>query len=116
MKEQFINKIKELLFAKGFREIDNKFVRTVNIRQPGQVMIINGQRMEQPGQESEIKYVVTYAGDGYISNMDDSNKVDVSSVMFEVYVDGEQQGGYMEAYRWDDIEGFTQVLTNIVRQ
>lgn len=116
MKEQFISKLEEALFGYGFSKKDNNtYERIQTLTQPGQVMIINGRQMKQPDQLVEIKHVVKEVGDGYISNMDDTNKVDLTTYEFLVYVNGREQGAMSIAYRWDDVEDFKINLSNIIQ-
>lgn len=115
MKEQFISKIEEVLFGYGFSKKDNTYERIQTLTQPGQVMIINGRQMKQPDQHVEVKHVVKEVGDGYISNMDDTNKVDLTTYEFLVYVNGQEQGAMSIAYRWDDAEDFKINLSNIIQ-
>lgn len=114
MKEQFINEVKNILVGFGFSESNNQYVRSQIFIQPGQQLIINGQQINQPNQEIEVKHVVTELGDGYCCNQDDTNKQEFTQYNIQVFVKGELNGEYISAYYWNDIEQFKNELTKIL--
>lgn len=115
MREEFINKIKEVLTGYGFIESNGQYERVQYFTQPGQQMIINGQAFNQPDQQIEVKHVIKEFGDGYCSNIDDSNKQEYTQFCFEVYVNNQINGELNSAYYWNDITTFKKDLENILR-
>ena len=58
-----------------------------NHQSPPGFMIINGQRIEHPPIITKIE--IEYTGDGWISNSDDSNRVDTTQWDIRLIRDGE---------------------------
>ena len=118
MKEQFLKEVEEALVGYGFNnqsEGDNwEYVRTQTFTQPGQQMVINGQAFQQPSQEIEVQHIVKDLGDGYYENLDGSNRVDITTFEFQVWMKNEIQGQLSSTYAWDDIEGFKNDLQHIL--
>jgi hypothetical protein len=115
MREEFINKIKEILTGYGFNESNSQYERVQFFTQPGQQMIINGQSFNQPDKQIEVKHIVIEAGDGYCSNIDDTNKQEFTQFDFKVYVNNQINGELNTAYYWDDVEAFKKDLQNILK-
>ena len=59
-KKDFLDSIKSHMSKQGFQEVDKDifYERVRVVRQPGQTISINGQVMQQPGKEIEIKQTV----------------------------------------------------------
>lgn len=113
MKDQFISKVDEMLTKLNFTKIENKYELNKVVSQPGQVIVINGQRMEQPGQSINIKYIINDLGDGYISNVDDSNKIDLIFYKIEVYVQDVLEGEYSSGYGFDEYDRLEREWSNL---
>ena len=114
-REQFIKQIQDVLVGYGFKSVsDTEYERVQTFTQPGQQMVINGQAFQQPPQEIEIKHIVRDLGDGYCENVDGSNRVDMTTFEFQVFMKNEIQGQLSSAYAWDDIEGFKKDLQHIL--
>lgn len=116
MKDQFISKVDEMLTKLNFVKTENKYELNKVVSQPGQVIVINGQRLEQPGQSVNIKYVITDLGDGYISNVDDSNKIDLIFYKIEVYVQDVLEGEYSSGYGFDEYDRLEREWSNILNK
>lgn len=115
MKEQFINEVKNILASFGFTESNGQYIKVQTFIQPGQQIIINGKQINQPNQEIEVKHIVTEIGDGYCSNIDDSNKQEFTEFHFQVFVKNDLSGELMSIYYWNDIELFKTDLTHILK-
>lgn len=113
--QTFIENIKHRLVTIGFNEEDNTFIKTNKVTQPGQAMIINGQRFEQPGIDIDLIYKVYMLGDGWISNKDDTNKKDLQWIKFEVYVGDEQQAELTEAFYENDLNRFNELTSKLFK-
>lgn len=112
-KDTWLSSIETLLTQLGFTKVDNGFERTQQQRHGGQVTIINGQRMEQPGQIVTIKNTVTFNGDGWISNKDDTNKREFTQVIFEVFTNGNSQGSAEQCMYWDSHDDVITMVKQI---
>lgn len=112
MREQFISDVKTFLLEKEFIENDSLFEKTINYTQPGSTMIINGQQINQPGKQIEMKFIVKEFGDGYYSDIDDENKVYYTQFELSILTNNELKELATIAYRWDDINSFKKDLIN----
>jgi hypothetical protein len=118
MKAEFIKQVIEVLTGYGFSPSEGdewEYRRLQTFIQPGQVIVINGQQMQQPSQEIEVKHVITEIGDGYYENSNGTCRVDLIEYNFQVYVKDDLQAELTVAYDYDDIEGFKIDLQNILR-
>lgn len=101
--------------SKGFEESDDGFICTKRVRQPGQTISINGRVMQQPGEEIEIKNIVCFIGDGWVANMDDTNKKDFSQVIFKTYQNNALVFQYEDMFYWDDLDCFYNILNKVFK-
>lgn len=65
-REEFLNSINDYLESVGFIKNDNIYLKETQARTAGQVMVINGRRMEQPGQIINIKMTIEECGEGFV--------------------------------------------------
>lgn len=100
-KDTWLSSIETLLTQLGFIKVDNGFERVHQQRHGSQVITINGQRMEQPGQIVTIKNTIMFNDDGWISNKDDTNKREFTQVIFEAITNGNSQGSVEQCMYWD---------------
>ena len=112
-KDNWLSSIETSLSQLGFTKVDNGFERTQQQRHGGQVTIINGQRMEQPGQIITIKNTITFNDDGWISNKDDTNKREFTQVIFEVFINGNSQGSAEQCMYWDSPDDVIKTVKQI---
>lgn len=114
IKQEWINAVESHIFPNGFEEILGGYERIKIARQPGQTIIINGRQMQQPGKEIEIRQYIYLDGDGWVADMDESNKMEFTQVRFEVYQGDKLSMQYEEVFYWDDptyfINFFNQVF------
>jgi hypothetical protein len=114
-KKIFIDSIQELLQSKGFKEVDNNWQRIQQHRLPGQIISINGQRLEQPGQIIEVKYSVHFNEDGWVSNEDETIKRDFTQIHLIIKEGETTQLDHEECFYWDDIEYIIHLLNHIFK-
>ena len=116
-KESWISSIESILNQHNFiKENDNTFKHEFSAVTQGQVMVINGHRVEYPGKQVTVKNIIRFDGDGYISDEDEiSNKQEFSVVSFESYLDDEEQGLYNECLYWNDTDRFRVILSQFIR-
>lgn len=97
-------------------QIDEVVIYKLNkqVRQPGQVMIINGQRQEIPGQLFTIEFEVKILGEGWVEN-NDEEKTPILFVNFKSIVNNDINIDYFEGFYLDRIEDFDRIFNQIYR-
>ena len=113
IKQEWIKTIESNLSARGFKSTDCGYERIQITRQPGQTISINGRVMQQPGKEIEIKQTIYVIGDGWVSNLDDSNKVDFTQIRFEAYQADNLALEYEDIVYWDEPNCFIEIFNKI---
>lgn len=113
IKQEWINTVESHIFPNGFEEILGGYERIKLARQPGQTVIINGRQMQQPGKEIEIRQYIYLDGDGWVANMDESNKMEFTQVRFEVYQGDKLSMQYEEVFYWDNPTYFINFFNQI---
>ena len=113
IKQEWLNGIKSHVTSNRFQETDWGYERTTITREPGQTISINGRVMQQPGKEIEIKEIVSFQGDGWVANMDDTNKVDFTQIKFETYQGENLVMQHEEAFYWDDLQYFIKLFNHV---
>lgn len=110
--DSLCNHIEATLNGKGFtKRDDKKWILPKQFQQPGQVMVINGQRMEQPSQIINVEFVVDVMGVGYIKSPD--KEEDLLYIIFSVNQNEDEVKTYSFGFYKDDAQYFDQVLSNI---
>ena len=84
-RDEFLSKINEILTAHQFEQDENVYTCIQQMEQPGSAININGQVFQQPGQVIINKFVITDLGEGWISDIDDTNKIPWEQMRFEVF-------------------------------
>lgn len=113
IKQEWINAVESHIFPNGFEEILGGYERIKIARQPGQTIIINGRQMQQPGKEIEIRQYIYLDGDGWVANMDESNKMEFTQVRFEAYQGDKLSMQYEEVFYWDNPTYFINFFNQI---
>lgn len=113
IKQEWLNGIKSHVTSNRFQETDWGYERTTITREPGQTISINGRVMQQPGKEIEIKEIVSFQGDGWVANVDDTNKVDFTQIKFETYQGENLVMQHEEAFYWDDLQYFIKLFNHV---
>ena len=113
IKQEWINAVESHIFPNGFEEILDGYERIKLVRQPGQTVIINGRQMQQPGKEIEIRQYIYLDGDGWVANMDESNKMEFTQVRFEAYQGDKLSMQYEEVFYWDNPTYFINFFNQI---
>ena len=113
IKQEWLNGIKSHMTSNRFQETDWGYERTTITREPGQTISINGRVMQQPGKEIEIKEIVSFQGDGWVANVDDTNKVDFTQIKFETYQGENLVMQHEEAFYWDDLQYFIKLFNHV---
>lgn len=110
IKQEWINAIKSHMSIHDFQETDFGYERIRIVREPGQTISINGRVMQQPGKEIKIRQIVYFQGDGWVANLDDTNKVEFTQIKFETYQGDDLVMQYEEAFYWYDSEYFINLF------
>lgn len=116
-KENWLNTVESILNQFNFtKENEDSYKREFSTYTQSKVMIINGHRIEQPGQQIIIKHIIKFDGDGHVSDEDEiSNKREFSVITFETYAGDENQGSYSECIYWDDLDRFRTIITQFIQ-
>ena len=114
-KELFIREFEDYLKSFGFSHTDSGYELTKMMYQPGQTIIINGQRMEQQGSQIPIRYQVSILGDGWVADEDESNKREFTQIGLESFVGEESQGSLECAMYWDEPDEAKNIVKQIFK-
>jgi hypothetical protein len=71
--------------------------------------------MHQPGRSIECKQYIYFSGDGWIANVDESNKQFFTQVKFETYQDEDLAMQLEEAFYWDNPNYFIEFFNQVFR-
>lgn len=117
MREKFYNHVFEFLLKHNFTRNDDVWIREQFFEQPGQVMVINGQRFEQPGAVIKITHKVVTGLDGSISNMDDTNEKPLTIIQFSVRQGDFEldESGVGIGFYYDELQEFDNIFTQIFK-
>lgn len=110
IKQEWDDVIKSHISSQGFQETECGYERIITTREPGQTISINGRIMQQPGKEIKIKQLVYFQGDGWVADMDESNKVEFTQIKFETYQGDDLVMQYEEAFYWDNPNYFIELF------
>ncbi len=113
IKRDWVKAVENYIAPLGFEETVYGYARVRTVRQPGQTIIINGQTMQQQGKEIEIRQDIYLDGDGWVANMDESNKVEFTLVRFEAYQGDDLTTQYEESFYWDNPEYFINFFNQV---
>jgi hypothetical protein len=113
IRHEWFKAIESHIIPLGFEETVYGYARVRIVRQPGQTISINGQVMQQPGKEIEIRQDIYLDGDGWVADMDESNKVEFTQVRFENYQGEDLTMQYEEAFYWDNPNYFINFFNQI---
>jgi hypothetical protein len=113
IRAEWIKAVENHIVPLGFEETVYGYARVRTVRQHGQTIIINGQTMQQPGKEIEIRQDIYLDGDGWVADMDESNKVEFTQVRFEAYQGDDLTSHYEEAFYWDNPEYFINFFNQV---
>ena len=112
-KDPFIRAIESFFTDYGFTKQESKFLREVMHQEPGQTIIINGQRIYQPGAQRMLTFECEMFGEGHIDHMDERGKELFELIGFAVIMEGQPIGSYCEGFYYDDIERFKMIAKQI---
>ena len=105
--------ISKYLKSLGFKEENLVWTFSREIESPGATLIINGQRMQQPGQKMQVEVVVEAIEGGSIKTVDKEDLEELTQVVFRVK-HGESHGEFEECLYNDDFIRFKQIMQEIL--
>ena len=113
-REEWLKHIEGILEEHGYENVAvNTYERVQVGTTGGQVVVINGQRMETPGQQVKIRHTITLVGDGYVVDEDDGNCREFTQICFEAYVNDEKQFAMEQCFYWDEPNEILKVMNEI---
>lgn len=113
-REEWLEHVESFLEEHGYENVaTNTYEKTQIGSTGGQVVVINGQRMETPGQQIKIKHIVTLRGDGYIVDDDDNNCREFTQIVFETTVNDEPRAQLEHCFYWDEPNEIMKVMNEI---
>ena len=116
-KENWLKEVQSILYQYAFTKIDedtyeNELVKNIG----GQTIMINGQRMEQPGQQVVIKNIVRFNGDGWIASIDEDgepiNERYFTQVVLETFIKDNPQFHLEDCVYFDE----PQLITGYIKK
>lgn len=117
-KDDFLKFVDECLKSIGFVKDSEKnlWVLDRDVRMGGGVMVVNGQRMENPGEIRHIVFSVEEVGEGGMKGVEKETEEGFVEIEFYVIENGERQDltPTMCMY-FDDQNEFNMVLNNVLR-
>jgi hypothetical protein len=109
-RNKFMDSVHNLLTSIGFTNTNEVYEWNRQIQQRGQTIIINGQRMDQPGQTITILYRIEILGDGCVMDESDNIEQEFTHIRFEFNGDIHE-----ECFYWDDFTHFENIIKQIIR-
>lgn len=62
-RDEYLMEVIKILNGEGFVKDSDMFIKTILRQQPGQTMIINGQRFQQPSMDIKTEFIITDLGE-----------------------------------------------------
>lgn len=113
IKNEFMTSIRTLMSNRGFKETEDGYEKVDQHKLPDQYMNFNGRNIVQPGGVVTLKTIITFMGDGWISNIDDTNQQSFTQIKFKVLQDKDIRLDYEECFYWDDFKYFESLFNKI---
>ena len=108
-KEIFYEELDKMLIAKGFSGNNNIWTKSFSAQTQSSVMIINGQRMEQPGQPIQILYKLEVIGDGEVSGDQ------FSQINFKIQQGKEVVVDLEECIYYDELKLINEIINKLYK-
>lgn len=112
--EHIETKLTGLGFTK--EQYDERIIykQSKQMREHGQVMIVNGHKQEMPGQVFNMEFEIDIKGEGWVEN-NDEEKIPILFVNFKSKVGDNVIVDYFEGLYLDRIEDFDKIINQIYR-
>lgn len=92
-----INEFQKLISTYDFKESEGVWNKVV-YKRDNREFIINGQRANLENPQIKYEYIIEFLGDGWVSNIDDTNKIDIEWVKFTIKCNDEIIGDHREGF------------------
>ena len=113
IKDNWFDTLKTTLSTLVFVEQDNVFVKEYTAYTRNQFISINGQQINQGGQQVKVKHQITLNGDGWVADENEESKREFTQVVFETFIDDKSQGQVEECLFWDETETIRNYIKTI---
>lgn len=107
-----MEEIVQLLVDNGFIQNESVWVREIDIREGGQVLIVNGVRQEIPGKIIPMRQIFEDLGSAELFDDEDNLEQTYKHIQLTVELDGEEVGSIGQLFH----DGERQEAINLVRQ
>ena len=115
IKNEFMTAIRTLISNYGFKRVEDGFEKVDQHRLPDQYINFNGRNMVQSGGVVTLKTIITFIGDGWVSNLDGTNQQSFTQIKFKILQDKDTQLDYEDCFYWEEIERFKNVFNEIIK-
>lgn len=115
IKQEFLTTIKTVIAQRGFKKVADGYEKLSEHQAPGQVISINGQRIEQPGRIIKIKQSIQFLGEGWVANEDETAKREFTQIKFETVQGDNIVGLHDDCFYWDEPQYFINIFNQIVK-
>ena len=107
-RDEFLLMVDDHLLKGGFIKNDNEYNKSIQHQEPPQQIIINGQRMVQPGAIYNIDFKLTLCGEG---NIDDNIYYEL--IEMNIIKDNEYIYNASQSFYYDEFELFTKYCNKL---
>ena len=107
-----MEEIVQLLVDNGFIQNESVWIKEIDIREGGQVLIVNGVRQEIPGKIIPMKQIFEDIGSAELFDDEDNLEQTYKHIHLSVELDGEEVGSIGQLF----YDGDEQEVINLIRQ
>lgn len=113
--DSLIKNIKEHLMENGFESTDEIiYIKTSEINDSPNIMIINGQKIVKPGAKHLIKYLIELIGRGLVSEIDKEDE-EFLLIDFKVFINNNITGSTNMSFYKEDFNLFVKYCNKLIR-
>lgn len=112
-RKDFLSEIDVILNNHQFEKNENIYTCIQQQEQPGATININGQIIQQPPQLIVNKFILTCLGEGWVSDVDESNKLFFEQVRYEIFQNDNQVFNIEDCFYYDEAE---RIMNNFMQQ
>lgn len=113
--DSLIKNIKDHLITRGFISDDEIiYIKTSEVMDNSQIMIINGQRIVKPGNKHLMKYLIELIGRGLVSEIDKEDE-EFILIGFKVFNNDKAIGSTNMSFYKDDFSLFINYYNKLIQ-
>ncbi len=113
--DSLIKNIKEHLMENGFESTDEIiYIKTSEVNDSPNIMIINGQKIVKPGAKHLIKYLIELIGRGLVSEIDKEDE-EFLLIDFKVFINNNITGSTNMSFYKEDFNLFVKYCNKLIR-